>query len=147
MSRTLWLFFFLVNCTLCLIQPQLVLQVSYMSLWQSKSKLIKTIIPCAQLLWRKKESCCELVERLVQDLLHTQSTIRSRRWERGSYNPDRDLAACLLPTPSGPGREELILMDQLSHQAGARVRPKLIQAGLGPSAKISLLSLLHLQSK
>ena len=89
-------------CTLCLIQPQFVLQVSQKSLGQSESKLIKTIIPCAQLLWRERESCCESVLRLVQHLSHAQSTVRSRRWEGGTDNPGGGLAPCPPPLPHWP---------------------------------------------
>lgn len=53
------------------------------------------------------------------------------------------LPASLSP-PSRLGKEELISVNQLSLQAGARVRLKLIWAWSGPSAKISLP---HLPSK
>lgn len=124
-------FFFFFNCTHCLIQPQLVLQVSQKSLGQSKSKLIKTSMPCAQLFWRKKESCCDLELRLVWHLLHA----RAQGGGRGNRQY-RQRSGSLPPSaPSGPGREEFLTVDQLSHQARARVRPMLLQAGLTHQSK------------
>lgn len=57
----------------------------------------------------------------------------------GTDNTCRGLAPCPPPPPSGPGREELLSVGQLSHQARARVRPMLLQAGLTHQSKSLLL--------
>ena len=91
-------------------------------------------MPCAQLFWRKKESCCDLELRLVWHLLHAWSMWAQRGGRGNRQYPQR--SGSLPPSPpSGPGREEFLSVDQLGHQARVRVRPMLLQAGLTHQSK------------